>query len=79
MPEKRRFPAERQEKTEPAIRTNGFADLYVVLGEPADDGKWVVRAYRNNLAPWIWIGGIVMSIGGIMSLADRRLRAAPAE
>ena len=88
-PEKRRFPAERQEKTEPAIRTNGFADLYVVLGEPADDGKWVVRAYHNNLAPWIWIGGAIMALGGIMSLADRRLRvgaptrarlrAAPAE
>lgn len=88
-PEKRRFPAERQEKTEPAIRTNGFADLYVVLGEPADDGKWVVRAYHNNLAPWIWIGGAIMALGGVMSLADRRLRvgaptrarlrAAPAE
>ncbi|HCX68203.1 heme lyase CcmF/NrfE family subunit [Parvibaculum sp.] len=88
-PEKRRFPAERQEKTEPAIRTNGLADLYVVLGEPSDDGKWVVRAYHNILAPWIWIGGAIMALGGIMSLADRRLRvgaptrarlrAAPAE
>ena len=89
MPEKRRFPAERQEKTEPAIRTNGFADLYVVLGEPSEDGKWVVRAYHNSLAPWIWIGGGIMALGGLMSLADRRLRvgaptrarlrAAPAE
>ncbi len=73
-PEKRRFPAERQEKTEAAIRTNGFADLYVVLGEQAGDGKWVLRAYHNNLAPWIWIGGAIMAVGGLMSLMDRRLR-----
>ena len=61
----------------------------IVLGEPADDGKWVVRAYHNTLAPWIWIGGAIMALGGLMSLADRRLRvgaptrarlrAAPAE
>lgn len=73
-PEKRRFPAERQEKTEAAIRTNGFADLYVVLGERAGDGKWALRAYHNSLAPWIWIGGAIMALGGAMSLMDRRLR-----
>ncbi len=74
MPEKRRFPAERQEKTEAAIRTTGFSDLYVVLGDPAADGKWILRAYNNPLAPWIWIGGMVMALGGAISLTDRRLR-----
>ncbi|MEQ8610347.1 MAG: cytochrome c-type biogenesis CcmF C-terminal domain-containing protein, partial [Parvibaculum sp.] len=38
------------------------------------DGKWVLRAYHNNLAPWIWIGGAIMALGGAMSLMDRRLR-----
>ncbi|MFA7639503.1 MAG: heme lyase CcmF/NrfE family subunit, partial [Parvibaculum sp.] len=74
MPEKRRFSAERQEKTEPAIRTNGISDLYVVLGEQAGDGKWVVRAYYNRLAPLIWLGGTFMALGGLISLMDRRLR-----
>ncbi|MBX3446622.1 MAG: heme lyase CcmF/NrfE family subunit [Parvibaculaceae bacterium] len=74
LPEKRRFPAERQEKTEPAIRTNGISDLYVVLGEQAGNGKWVLRAYRNTFAPLIWIGGTIMGIGGLISLLDRRLR-----
>ena len=74
MPEKRRFATERQEKTEPAIRTNGISDLYVVLGEQAGDGKWVLRAYHNNLAPLIWIGGCIMALGGVLSLMDRRLR-----
>ena len=74
LPEKRRFPAERQEKTEPAIRTNGISDLYVVLGEQAGNGKWVLRAYRNTFAPLIWIGGTIMAIGGLISLFDRRLR-----
>lgn len=74
MPEKRRFPAERQEKTEAGIHTNWLSDIYVVLGDVAGEGKWVVRAYRNALAPWIWIGGMIMAIGGAISLTDRRLR-----
>uniref|UniRef100_UPI0032984C57 cytochrome c-type biogenesis CcmF C-terminal domain-containing protein n=1 Tax=Salmonella enterica TaxID=28901 RepID=UPI0032984C57 len=55
-------------------RTTGFSDLYVVLGDPAADGKWILRAYNNPLAPWIWIGGMVMALGGAISLTDRRLR-----
>ncbi len=44
-----------------------------------DDGAWVVRAYYNPLAPWIWLGAIIMAIGGLVSLSDRRHRVgAPA-
>ncbi len=74
MPEKRRFPVERQEKTEAAIRTNGFADLYVVIGEDNGQGAYTIRAYVNNFAPWIWGGAIIMAFGGLVSLTDRRYR-----
>jgi cytochrome c-type biogenesis protein CcmF len=44
-----------------------------------DDGAWTVRAYVNPLAPWIWIGAIIMAFGGLISLSDRRHRVgAPA-
>ena len=74
MPEKRRFPVERQEKTEAAIRTNGMSDLYVVIGDDNDHGGYTVRAYVNPFAPWIWGGAIIMAFGGLISLSDRRYR-----
>jgi cytochrome c-type biogenesis protein CcmF len=74
MPEKRRFPVERQEKTEAAIRTNGISDLYVVIGDDNGQGGWTIRAYENSFAPWIWAGAIIMAAGGLVSLTDRRYR-----
>ena len=78
-PEKRSFPVEKQEKTEAAIRTTGFSDLYIVIGSDNAQGGWTIRAYENSLAPWIWIGALIMAAGGIVSLTDRRFRVgAPA-
>jgi cytochrome c-type biogenesis protein CcmF len=77
-PSRRSFPTQQQTTTDAAIRTNGFRDLYAVLGEERD-GEAVLRLHYNPLAPWIWLGALVMAIGGSLSLADRRLRVgAPA-
>ena len=77
-PSRRSFPVQRQTVTEAAIRTTGFSDLYAVLGEERDGGA-VMRLHVNPLAPWIWLGGLVMALGGLLSLLDRRLRVgAPA-
>jgi cytochrome c-type biogenesis protein CcmF len=73
-PERRSYPVERSQTTEAAIHTTWFADLYLVLGEGDADGRWTVRAYHNPLVPWIWVGAIVMALGGMVSLTDRRLR-----
>jgi cytochrome c-type biogenesis protein CcmF len=73
-PEKRTYPAERSNTTEAAIHTTWLADLYVVLGEPGESGAWSTRIYYNPLVPWIWVGSIVMALGGLVSLTDRRLR-----
>jgi cytochrome c-type biogenesis protein CcmF len=78
-PEKRWYPVAGMPTTEAAIRTTWFYDLYIVLGEPREDGGWSVRAYHRPLVPWIWLGSVVMTLGGAISLADRRLRVgAPA-
>ena len=77
-PSRRTFSVQRMTTTNTAIHTTGFADIYAVLGEERD-GAAVMRLHYNPLAPWIWLGGLVMAIGGGLSLADRRLRiGAPA-
>jgi cytochrome c-type biogenesis protein CcmF len=72
-PSRRRFLTQDMTTTDAAIRTNLLFDIYVVLGEERD-GAAVLRLHFNPLAPWIWLGGLVMAIGGALSLADRRLR-----
>ncbi len=77
-PSRRTFPVQGITTTEAAIHTTGFADIYAVLGEERD-GAAVMRLHYNPLAPEIWLGGLVMAIGGGLSLTDRRLRVgAPA-
>jgi cytochrome c-type biogenesis protein CcmF len=75
-PERRVYRVNGQMTTEAAIRTNGLGDLYVVLGEPQPDGRWTLRLYWEPLVPWIWAGAFVMTLGGLLSLSDRRLRLA---
>ncbi len=77
-PERRSFPVQQITTTEAKITTNGLRDLYAVLGEERDGGA-VLRLHVNILAPWIWFGALIMAMGGLLSLADRRLRVgAPA-
>ena len=60
--------------TEAAIRPRIWGDVYAVLGEQADGDRWTVRIYVKSLVMWIWLGCTLMMIGGLVSLADRRLR-----
>jgi cytochrome c-type biogenesis protein CcmF len=61
-----------------AIHTNGFQDIYVVFANEQPTGA-ELRLNRHPLAPEIWIGGLIMALGGALSLSDRRLRiGAPA-
>ena len=77
-PSRRTFPVQRITTTEARISTDGFQDLYAVLGEERD-GAAVLRLHRNPLAPWIWFGALIMALGGLLSLLDRRTRVgAPA-
>ena len=57
-----------------AIRTTWLSDIYAVIGDPNGKGGWSVRIYHNPLVPWIWIGSILIVVGGGVSLTDRRLR-----
>jgi cytochrome c-type biogenesis protein CcmF len=74
QPEKRVYNASGMAMTEAAIDTGLFGDLYVSLGEPVDGGAWSVRVYHKPFVTWIWFGFLIMAIGGLVALSDRRYR-----
>ncbi|WP_299624860.1 heme lyase CcmF/NrfE family subunit [Pelagibius sp.] len=73
-PEKRLYPVQNMPTTEAAIHTTGVSDLYAVIGDSDGRGGWTVRIFHEPLVPWIWLGCLVMVLGGLVSLSDRRLR-----
>ncbi|WP_373356395.1 heme lyase CcmF/NrfE family subunit [Pseudoroseicyclus sp. CXY001] len=75
-PEKRVYPVAGMPTTEAAIDSGLFRDVYLVLGDPQESGGWAVRAYIKPFAGWIWGGSLLMALGGLLSLTDRRLRVA---
>ena len=78
FPEKRVYNAQGMPMTEAAIDSGPFGDLYVSLGEPVDaEGKaWAVRVYLKPFVTWIWGGCMLMALGGLIALSDRRYRIA---
>lgn len=76
FPEKRDYPVAKMPTTEAAIDYRVTRDLYVVLGDQQADGSWTMRTYIKPFANWIWAGSILMALGGLLSLSDRRFRVA---
>ena len=67
-PENRFYLIKNNFTTEASIHTNLFRDLYIVLGEGNLNDGWIVRIYYNPLVIWIWIGSLIIFIGGIVSM-----------
>ncbi len=77
-PEKRLYDVQRMATTEAGIDRGFTRDLYVALGEQ-QGGGWAMRTYIKPFANWIWLGAMIMALGGVVSLTDRRYRVgAPA-
>lgn len=51
-----------------------FRDLYVAMGEPLEGGAWAVRVQHKPFVRWLWIGGVVMTLGGLLAAFDKRYR-----
>ncbi|MGB5560181.1 MAG: cytochrome c-type biogenesis CcmF C-terminal domain-containing protein, partial [Paracoccaceae bacterium] len=77
--ERRFYPVSNRVTTEAGISPRGLTNLYIAFGEANDAGRWVVRVWYHPFVLLIWIGPILMALGGVLSLADRRMRiGAPA-
>ncbi|SFI39182.1 heme lyase CcmF/NrfE family subunit [Jannaschia pohangensis] len=75
-PEKRIYPVARMPTTEAGIDSGFTRDVYAVIGDAQVGGGWAIRVYIKPFANWIWIGSIIMALGGVLSLCDRRYRVA---
>ncbi|MBT8420954.1 MAG: heme lyase CcmF/NrfE family subunit [Gammaproteobacteria bacterium] len=73
-PEKRTYLGKGQPMTEAAIDPGLTRDIYVALGEPLGDGAWAVRLYYKPFIRWIWLGPLLMALGGLWAASDRRYR-----
>ncbi|MCP4183355.1 MAG: heme lyase CcmF/NrfE family subunit [Hyphomicrobiales bacterium] len=73
-PAKRIYTTRRMPTTESAINTSGFSQLYVSLGEVSENNLITVRMWWKPQVTLIWLGSLFMMFGGLLSLADRRLR-----
>ncbi len=74
-PEKRVYLVQKMPMTEAAIDAGLFRDLFVALGEPlGNKGAWSVRIYHKPFIRWIWLGALIMALGGLVSATDPRYR-----
>jgi cytochrome c-type biogenesis protein CcmF len=73
-PSKRSFTTRGMSTTEAALLSRGVSQLYISLGDTTPDGGVVVRIYHKPLVLLIWFGPVLMALGGLLSLSDRRLR-----
>jgi len=74
-PERRVYKVSRMPMTEVAIDRGLGRDLYVALGEPVSATAWSVRLHHKPLVNWIWIGCLLMGLGGVLAVTDRRYRS----
>ena len=73
-PEKRTYRVQTRPMTEAGINAGLFRDIYVSLGEPLGGGDWALRLYYKPMVRWIWLGGLFMAFGGLLSASDPRYR-----
>jgi cytochrome c-type biogenesis protein CcmF len=73
-PEKRVYRVQQNPMTEAAIHPGLTGDLYVSMGEEVEGGAWIVRVYVKPFIDWIWGGCMIMALGGLMAVTDRRYR-----
>ena len=73
-PEKRSYASSAMPMTEAAIDTGFTRDVYVSLGEPLQGKAWAVRVYFKPFVDWIWGGCVIMALGGLIAMSDRRYR-----
>lgn len=73
-PEKRNYDSSTMPMTEAAINGGLTRDIYVSLGEPLEGNAWAVRVYYKPFVDWIWIGCLLMALGGLFAVLDKRYR-----
>ena len=77
-PQKRHFWVQQSDNSQAAISVNWSRDLFVAMGNPLGEGAWSMRLQYKPLVRYIWLGALVMAIGGFIAARDRRYRRSAA-
>jgi len=70
-PQARSFWTPPQQTSESALLTRWNGQLYAVLGEQGEDGRWQLRLWWKPFVPLIWLGGLLIALGGALALLGR--------
>ena len=73
-PQARFFPTPPTSTTESAILTRWDGQLYIVLGDENEDGRWQMRIWWKPFVTLIWLGGMMIALGGALALIGRERR-----
>jgi cytochrome c-type biogenesis protein CcmF len=73
-PQKRTYLVQQSPMTEAGIDSSPGRDLFVALGDPLGGGAWSVRLQYKPMIVFIWLGALVMALGGMIAASDRRYR-----
>src|SRR5271165_2266239 len=73
-PQKRHFWVQQTDNSQAAISVNWARDLFVAMGNPLGENAWSMRIQYKPLVRYIWLGALVMAIGGFVAATDRRYR-----
>ncbi len=73
-PQKRTYIVQQSPMTEAAILAKWNKDLFIALGDSLGNEAWSIRVQYKPMIRWIWIGCIVMALGGMIAISDRRYR-----
>jgi cytochrome c-type biogenesis protein CcmF len=73
-PQSRMFASPPTATNEAALLTRWNGQLYVVLGEEGEDGRWQLRLWWKPFVPLIWYGGLLIGLGGVLALVGRTVR-----
>jgi cytochrome c-type biogenesis protein CcmF len=74
-PQKRHFWVQQTDNSQAAISVNWARDLFVAMGNPLGEGAWSMRIQYKPLVRYIWLGAIIMAVGGVVAATDRRYRS----
>src|SRR5690606_34348466 len=73
-PEKRVYTANMSPSTEMAIDSGFWRDLFITLGDQRESGAWSMTVYIKPFVRWVWLGAILMAVGGLVAVTDKRYR-----
>lgn len=76
-PEKRLYHAEKALLSEVALKQRGFSEIYAVLGEYQGNESWTIRVYYHPLVLFIWLGGLLIGLGGLLAIFKNRKALSP--